>query len=99
MEAMALLEALLKKREAKFQADATPIQFDFGTETWNFDPQRTGTHCERRPNSAAVLTVHCTPATLGRVLLQPAPYLLPGEELKLVGDASALTALIQALGP
>lgn len=98
VEAMALLAALLQKRGATFGPNARPIQFQLDSETWNFDPQRRSSWCEKGASATAVLTVECTPVVLGRLFTEPTPYLIPGEELKLTGDHDALKPLIQALG-
>lgn len=95
---MALMEAILQQRQASFAAETRPIQFVFDSETWNFDGRRSQGRCQRGPNSEAAVTLHCTPAFLGRMLLQPVLYLTPGEELKVVGDITGLNPLLHALG-
>lgn len=98
VEAMALLEALLQQRQAAFPEDARPVQFLLNSELWNFDSRRAQARCQRGPHSEAVVTLCCTCAFFGRLLLQPGLYLEPGEELKVVGDAAGLNPLLQALG-
>lgn len=95
---MALLEAILQQRQATFPAEARPVQFQLESELWNFDSRRAHGRCQRGPNSEAELTVCCTPAFLGRLLLEPVLYLKPGEELKIIGEISELNPLLQALG-
>ena len=97
VEAMALLEALLQQRQAVFPAEARPVQILLDSEMWNFDSRR-ATRCQRGPNSEAELTLCCTPAFFGRLLLEPVLYLRPGEELKVIGDPAELKPLLQALG-
>jgi hypothetical protein len=97
VEAMALLEALLRRREASFPVTAPSIQFDFGSEIWSFDPRRQGSYVSPGPVAEAALTITCSGAVLGRLFLNPDFFLAPGEQLKLVGDRHALAPLIAAL--
>lgn len=98
VEAMALLEALVRQRGTTFEASARCIQFEFGAETWSFHPHNHSGMCQRGPSESAVLTVKATPAALARILTEPVPYLVPGEQLELIGDRSALAPLIRGLG-
>lgn len=98
VEAMALLEALLRQSSEDLGSEARPIEFHFEDEVWNFDPGRTDSRCQRGANPEAPLALHCKPSFMGRLLLQPELYLAPGEELKLIGDPSVLAPLVRALG-
>src|SRR5437899_2751504 len=97
VEAIALIEALLQKRLARFDASVKPIQFELGNETWSFDPRRKA-RFEATPAKNAALTIACTPEMLGRLVSEPEFYLKPGEQLRLTGDPTALRPLVKALG-
>lgn len=98
VEAMALMEALLQRRKAKIDPSARAIEFKLGTETWSFDPSRKGARFEQSKARDAALTVVCTPQVLGRLLTHKQFYLEGGEELRLIGDRTALNPLVEALG-
>jgi hypothetical protein len=97
IEAIALLEAVLQKRNARFDASVKPIQFELGNETWSFDPTRKE-RFEKTAVKNAALTIECTPEMLGRLISEPTFYLKAGEKLRLTGDRKALKPLVKALG-
>jgi hypothetical protein len=94
---MRLLAGMAENVGLATASNAKAIGFDLDGELWTLDPGRQGGILARGPVGTPALIVRCRPSFLLSLLTEDKIRFEGEDELRLVGDPSALQPLVQGL--